>query len=78
MSNGTAGNKRDGSESWAEGLLTGAGASLTRVLDDRQRHAVNLALEVFAYLLAALPDEDVQLADVIRLIKWYAKGIDNA
>jgi hypothetical protein len=78
MSNGTTGNKRDGSESWTEGLFTGAGASLGRVLDTRQRHAVDLTLEVFAYLLATLPDEDVQVADVIRLVKWYVKGVDGA
>lgn len=78
MGNQTNGNGRDNGDRWTEGLLTGAGASVSLVLDDRQRHAVNLALEVFAYLLAALPSETVLTVDVIRFLKCYSRGINNA
>jgi len=78
MRNGTNSNGRDGSEAWFEGLLTGAGVSIGRVLDERQVHAVNLAIEVFAYLLAALPAQKVEVRDVIQMMKWYARGIGNA
>jgi hypothetical protein len=78
MHNGTNGNGRDKGDQWAEGLLTGAGVSIGRVLDDRQRHAVNLAIEVFAYLLAAMPAEQAPLTDIIRCLKWYARGLNDA
>jgi hypothetical protein len=78
MYNGTERNGRDGSETWVEGLLTGAGASIGRVLDDRQVHAANLAIEVFAYLLAALPADKVDVRDVIRMMKYYSRGINDA
>jgi hypothetical protein len=78
MGNQTNGNGRDGSEAWVEGLLTGAGVSIGRVLDERQVHAVNLAIEVFAYLLAALPAQKVEVRDVIQMMKWYARGVNNA
>jgi len=78
MSGPTNGNGRDGSEAWVEGLLTGAGASIGRVLDERQVHAANLAIEVFAYLLAALPAGQVDVRDVIRMLKFYCKGISDA
>jgi hypothetical protein len=78
MDNGTARNERDRSESWVEGLLTNAGASVGRLLDDRQVHAVSLALEVFAYLLAALPADQVEVRDVIKLLKYFSRGVNNA
>jgi hypothetical protein len=78
MSGGTNGNGRDGGDSWVEGLLTGAGASIGRVLDERQVHAANLAIEVFAYLLAALPAQKIEIRDVIRMMKFYARGINDA
>jgi hypothetical protein len=78
MHNGTNSNGRDRLDPRTESLLTNAGASLGRVLDDRQRHAVNLALEVFAYLCAALPQSDLEVTDVIRFLKWYTKGVSNA
>jgi hypothetical protein len=78
MSGPTNGNGRDGGDQWVEGLLTGAGASIGRVLDDRQVHAANLTIEVFAYLLAALPMQKVEVRDVIRMMKWYARGINDA
>jgi len=78
MGNQTNGNGRDESEAWVEGLLTGAGASVGRVLSDHQLHAANLAIEVLAYLLAALPAQRVEVCDVIRMMKWYARGINNA
>ena len=49
-----------------------------RVLDDRQVHAVNLAIEVFAYLLAALPSGQVDVRDVIRMLKFYSRGVNDA
>ena len=78
MDNGTARNERDRSDAWVEGLLAGAGASIGRVLDDRQVHAASLALEVFAYLLAALPADRVDVRDVIRMLKFYSRGVNDA
>jgi len=78
MDDGTARNGRDRSDRWVEGLLTGAGASIGRVLDDRQVHAASLAIEVFAYLLAALPADRVDVRDVIRMMKYYSRGINDA
>jgi hypothetical protein len=78
MGDETARNGRDRSDQWLEGLLTNAGAGVGRVLDDRQVHAVSLALEVFAYLLAALPADKVDVRDVIRMIKFYSQGVNNA
>ena len=78
MSGPTNGDGRDRSDQWLEGLLTGAGASIGRVLDDRQVHAASLALEVFAYLLAALPADKVDVRDVIRMLKFYSRGVNNA
>lgn len=78
MHNQTNGNGRDGGDQWVEGLLTGAGVSIGRVLDERQVHAANLAIEVFAYLLAALPAGQVDVRDVIRMLKFYSRGINNA
>jgi len=78
MSGPTNGNGRDGSDQWVESLLTNAGASVGRVLDDRQVHAVSLAVEVFAYLLAALPAGQVDVRDVIRMLKFYSRGVNNA
>jgi hypothetical protein len=78
MHNGTNGNERDRSDQWVESLLTNAGASVGRVLDDRQVHAASLAMEVFAYLLAALPAGKVDVRDVIRMLKFYSRGVNNA
>jgi hypothetical protein len=78
MGDGTDHNGRDRSDQWVEGLLTGAGASIGRVLDDRQVHAASLVIEVFAYLLAALPADKVDVRDVIRMLKFYSQGVNNA
>jgi hypothetical protein len=78
MSGTANSNGRDGSEAWVEGLLTGAGASIGRVLDGRQVHAASLAIEVFAYLLAALPVDRVEVRDVIKMMKYYSRGINDA
>jgi hypothetical protein len=78
MSGTTISTGRDGGNAWVEGLLTGAGASIGRVLDERQVHAANLAIEVFAYLLAALPADRVDVRDVIKMMKFYARGINDA
>lgn len=78
MGNQTNSNGRDEGNAWIEGLLTGAGASIGRVLDDRQVHAASLTIDVFAYLLAALPAQKAELTDVIRMLKYYARGINDA
>jgi hypothetical protein len=78
MSGPTNGNGRDRSDQWLEGLLTNAGAGVGRVLDDRQVHAASLAIEVFAYLLAALPADRVDVRDVIKMLKYYSGGINDA
>ena len=78
MSDPTNGNGRDRSNQWLEGLLTNAGVGVGRVLDDRQVHAASLVLEVFAYLLAALPSDRVDVRDVIRMLKFFSQGINNA
>ena len=78
MSGPTNGNGRDRSDQWVESLLTNAGASVGRVLDDRQVHAASLVLEVFAYLLASLPADQVDVRDVIRMLKYYSKGVNSA
>jgi len=48
------------------------------VLDGRQVHAASLAIEVFAYLLAALPVDRVEVRDVIKMMKYYSRGINDA
>jgi hypothetical protein len=78
MHNGTNGKERDGSEAWVEALLAGAGASVGRVLDDRQVHAASLVVEVFAYLLAALPADRIEVKDVIKMLKYFSRGINDA
>ena len=78
MGDETARNGRDGSDQWVQSLLMNAGASVGRVLDYRQRRASCHAVEVFAYLLAALPSEKVLVTDVIRLLKWYSEGLRHA
>jgi len=78
MSDGAERNGRDRSDSRVESLLAGAGASIGRVLDDRQVHAANLVVEVFAYLLASLPADQVEVRDVIKMLKYYTRGINYA
>jgi len=61
-----------------ERLLVSAGTSIARVLDDRQRRAVALALEVCWYIVAALPpDGSVTFGDVVRLLRWFARGFNE-
>jgi len=62
-----------------ERLLVSAGTSIARVLDDRQRHAVVLALEVCWYIVAALPpDDELTVGDVVRLLRWFVTGFREA
>jgi len=62
-----------------ERVLTEAGASIARVLDARQRHAVALAIEVCWYIVAALPpDGSVTFGDVVRLLRWFVTGFREA
>ena len=61
-----------------ERVLTEAGAGIARVLDARQRHAVALAIEVCWYIVAALPpDGSVTFGDVVRLLRWCARGFNE-
>ena len=61
-----------------ERLLVSAGASIARVLDARQRHVVALALEACWYIVAALPpDGSVTFGDVVRLLRWFARGFNE-
>ena len=61
-----------------ERVLTEAGASIARVLDARQRHAVALALEVCSYIAAALPpDDQLTYGDVVRLLRWFMRGFNK-
>ena len=61
-----------------ECVLVSAGASIARVFDDRQRHAVALALEVCSYIVAALPpDEDLTFGDMVRLLRWFMSGFNR-
>jgi hypothetical protein len=62
-----------------ERVLTEAGASIARVLDARQRHAVVLAIEVCWYIVAALPPDDhMTCRDVVRLLRWFRNGFQEA
>jgi len=62
-----------------ERALTEAGAGIARVLDDRQHHAVALAIEACWYIVAALPpDGSVTFGDVVRLLRWFATGFREA
>jgi hypothetical protein len=66
-------------DSRVDRLLISAGSSIARVLDDRQRHAVALALEVCSYIVAALPDdEELKLVDVVRLLRRFGEGFKEA
>ena len=61
-----------------ERVLTEAGAGIARVLDDRQRHAVALAIEACWYIVAALPpDGSVTFGDVVWLLRWFARGFNE-
>jgi len=62
-----------------ERVLTEAGAGIARALDDRQRRAVALAIEVCWYIVAALlPDGSVTFGDVVRLLRWFVTGFREA
>ena len=60
-----------------ERVLTEAGAGIARV-HDRQRRAVALAIEACWYIVAALPpDGSVTFGDVVRLLRWFARGFNE-
>jgi len=62
-----------------ERLLVSAGTSIARVLDARQRHAVVLAVDVVWYIVAALPPDDhMTCRDVVRLLRWFRNGFQEA
>ena len=65
-------------DSRTERVLTEAGAGIARVLDARRRRAVALAVEVCWYIVAALPpDGSVTFGDVVRLLRWFARGFNE-
>jgi len=78
MNGATEGNGRYSVDSRAEQLMNEAGIGLGRVLNDRQRDAATLTLQVFAYLIATLPGDELAHNDVIQLLRCYVRGINNA
>jgi hypothetical protein len=61
-----------------ERLLISAGRDIARALDERQRHAIVLAVDVVWYIVAALPpDEHMTCRDVVRLLRWFRKGFQE-
>jgi len=58
-----------------ERVVVEAGSSIARVLDARQRHAVNLALQVCSYVVAAFPpDSTMAPVEVVRLLRLFAES----
>ena len=78
MGSGTSGDGRYSLDSRAEQLMLEAGTGIGRVLNDRQRHAATLTLQVFAYLISVLPGDELGHNDVVQLLKFYSRGISNA
>jgi len=78
MNGGTNGNGRYGLDSRAEQLMMEAGTGLGRVLNERQCHVATLTVQVFAYLVAALPGDALAHDAVIHLLRCYVRGINNA
>jgi len=72
------GDGRDSVDHRVEQLFSEAGIALGRVLDERQSNAVQLAVQVFAYLIACLHGDALRHCDVIQLLKTYARGISHA
>lgn len=60
-----------------ERVVVEAGSSIARVLDARQRRAVNLALQVCSYIVAAFPaDSTMAPVEVVRLLRRFAESCD--
>jgi len=78
MSGSTNGNERDSMDRRFEQLMLEAGTGIGRVLNDRQRYAATLVLQVFAYLVTTLPCDELSRSDVIHLLRCYVRGINNA
>jgi hypothetical protein len=72
------GNERDSIDQRVEQLFHEGGIALGRVLDERQSNAVQLAIQLFAYMVACLHGDALSHADVIHLLKTYTKGINHA
>lgn len=72
------GDLRDSVDSRVEQLFTEGATALGRVLDERQSNAVQLSIQLFAYLVACLDAEAMTHSDIIRLLKVYARGIRDA
>jgi hypothetical protein len=75
---GTNGNGRYSGDSGYQQLMSEAGMGLGRVLSERQRYAVTLSLQIFAYLMTTIESDQVSVSDVIGLLKLYNRGINNA
>jgi hypothetical protein len=74
----TGRNGRYSEDAGYEQLMLEAGTGVGRVLNHRQRYAATLVLQVFAYLMVSIPSEQVYVDDVVKLMKFYARGINNA
>ena len=72
------GNGRDSIDQRVEQLFHEGGIALGRVLDERQSNAVQLAIQMFAYLIACLHGDALSHNDVIQLLKVYSRGINHA
>lgn len=78
MNGETQRNGRYSADPGYEQLMNEAGTGVGRVLSDRQRYAATLVLQVFAYLMVSIPSEQVYVDDVVKLLKFFARGINNA
>lgn len=76
--NGTNGSERDSIDPRVEQLFSEGAAALGRVLDERQSAAVQLSVQLFAYLIACLHGDVMSHADIIRLLKIYAREVRHA
>jgi len=78
MNNEASNNERDSIDIRVEQLFSEGAVALGRVLDERQIDAVQLSIQMFAYLVACLHGDAMTHADVIHLLKVYARGISSA
>ena len=78
MNNEASSNERDSIDIRVEQLFSEGAVALGRVLDERQIDAVQLSIQMFAYLVACLHGDAMTHADVIHLLKVYARGISSA
>jgi hypothetical protein len=78
MSGTTISNGRDGGNAWFEGLLTGAGASKYANTSSARLAACTWRSSSTRPMLAALPADRINVGDVIKMMKFYTRGINDA